>query len=1466
MTDRTSQDAASQSRPEGSLQISDVRFQRLFETMPEGFVSVAMDGRIQDFNESYRRMVGYEADELPKLSYVDLTPEKWHAFEMEIVETQILARGYSDVYQKEYRRKDGTIFPIELRTILIRGADGNPAGMWAIIYDITERKKAEAELARHRDRLEELVEEKTREAIEKERRFRAVFDHARDAVFIVQPDGRFVDANQAACESLGYTREELLQRSVADIDPEYDAALGASVLKAVLESGFAVFERVLQRKDRTCFPIEIALSSYPSDRRDLLIAIIRDTTERKRAEQAIQESESNLREFFHSIVDMVFVVDRDGAILNVNESASERLGYAIEELIGRHVLCVHPADRREEAGRILADAWGQETTTCRVPLLTKDGHVFPAETRVVHGVWSGRDVLFGISKDISELQASEEKFVKAFESNPLPMAVTSLADRTFVDVNRAFCESLGHEKREVVGKTARELNLFLESDRQETQHEFVQEAGAFAGFEADIRMKDGRLRHGIFAGDIIHVQGKPFLLTVMNDITERTRAEAELRASKERFELVVRAADAGIWDWDITGGKIYYSPRWKAMFGYQEDEIGESLDDWARMIHPDERDWIVRLQEDFLASLLPTLSAEYRLRHKDGSYRWIFATGTVVRDANGKAVRFVGSHTDITARKTAEEELAKHREHLEELVEEKSRELAASERRLSRVLANLPGVAYRWLADGQWTLDYLSDGYEALFGYPKEGVLGRPVAVHFERVQSEERQAVFEEIARATAERRRYQFQYRIRTPSGETKWIWSRGVGVYSEKGELLGIEGFATDVTARKQAEEALSLAKEAAEAANQAKTQFLANISHELRTPMNAVLGMMELAMTEPISPVVRDYLATSRQSAETLLHLLNELLDYSRIEAEQLALAPSPFSLRQLLNETLKTIGIRGYEKGLELIEDVADGVPDMFLADALRLRQVLVNLVGNAVKFTHHGEVAVAVRVLSRSDRRVDLEFAVRDTGIGISAEDQQRIFSPFTQADASTTREYGGTGLGLTIAASLIRLMGGQIQVESQPGRGSSFSFSVPVQLAWEDLAAAERRREAIRPLQGLPALVIDDNLASCEAVQRHLNRWRMKAQFVQTVDAAKAKIRRAADAGQPFSLVVIDAIMPGADGFEMARWLRKNQDRFGAMVMLVSVADRQTQVARCHEVNAFWADKPISERNLFEAVLRATGRAGLVGEESPPAGFEAMEAPLRRLLRVLVVEDVEPSRELVAAFLAKRGHSTTLAGNGREAIELAGKSPFDVILMDIQMPIMDGYQAVAAIRAMQRPNEPHIPIVAMTAHAMKGDREKILAAGMDDYLAKPIRGEELIRCVERVAGVSVEKGLSPSNAVAEPAAPKCPFNIDAAMDRCCNREMFRKMVDFFFADADRLMQEARAAVHRQDAPTVGRSVHRLKGTVFYLGAQPTLEAANRVEAAASTGDLEATAETLGRLEGELDRLKEALAAHSRKE
>ena len=671
-----------------------------------------------------------------------------------------------------------------------------------------------------------------------------------------------------------------------------------------------------------------------------------------------------------------------------------------------------------------------------------------------------------------------------------------------------------------------------------------------------------------------------------------------------------------------------------------------------------------------------------------------------------------------------------------------------------------------------------------------------------------------------------------------------------------VLTLAVLSSIVDRKYSAQQALQI--QAAEAASVAKSEFLANMSHEIRTPLNGIIGMTELALETELTEEQRGYLTMVKQSGDSLLTVINDILDFSKVEAGKLILESTEFDLREILEETAKTFSLRAGEKKLELVCDIPYNLPHIVQGDPDRLRQVLVNLLGNAIKFTDRGEVILQAEVQQTQNHIVELHFAVRDTGIGIPKEQQSVIFESFVQADGSSRRRYGGTGLGLTISTRLVSILGGRIWLESEPGQGSTFHFTAKFTLP--DVSEQKKDSEHAS-LVGLSVLVVDDNPTNRRIFEQTLLQWGMKPILAASGWAAIAALRRAQGAQQPVPLVLMDAQMPQLDGFGTAAKIKQDPELLSPTIVMLTSGGQRGDADRCREVGiSAYLTKPVRQQELREAILKVLGLRQKAEEDRTLITRHTL-AEARVHLHILLAEDNVINQQLTVRTLTKRGHEVTVVENGKLAVEALEKQSFDIVLMDVQMPKMDGLEATIAIRHREVSTGKHVPIIAITAHAMKGDRESCLAAGMDAYISKPVHIEELLQVTE-----GLTRHVGPIDRSPEPG-PVNAMTIDreAALQRVEGDEvLLADLAKLFCDESPRMLSVIQEAITRKNAESLERGAHSLKGSVATFSAQRAFNLALQLERLGRANDFDNAESIFNLLASEVERVKAALSLMQR--
>jgi PAS domain S-box-containing protein len=828
------------------------------------------------------------------------------------------------------------------------------------------------------------------------------------------------------------------------------------------------------------------------------------------------------------------------------------------------------------------------------------------------------------------------------------------------------------------------------------------------------------------AGAIRRVQG------AFQDISERKAREAETRELAERLTATLESLTDAFFTIDRDWRFTYVNREAERMFRLPRAEL---LGSHMLARFPEVRGTFAH--QEYERALRDNVAVQFETFYPP---RGTWFDSRAFPSTQGLAVYA----RDVTAVRQADEA----RKHTENALRE-------SNEQFEQLADNITDAFWIRSPDMQ-KVHYVSPAFERIWGRPAETLYASPEQWS-DFTLAEDRERVVAAFAGLTRDVPSLDIEYRIVRPGGEIRWVRVRGFQVRDAARTLIRLTGIVTDTTERQFAAEALrtsleevsranealraeigerKLAEDAAETANRAKSEFLANMSHEIRTPLNGVLGMTDLALGTDLSTEQREYLDMAKASGESLMTVINDILDFSKIEAGQLAVEVIPFDLSDSLAAALKLLATRAQVKGLELAYEIRPDVPTALLGDPSRLRQVITNLIGNAIKFTEHGEVVLRVSVETQTDDEATLRFSVSDTGIGIPQEQQEAIFKPFTQADGTTTRKYGGTGLGLAISTNLVALLGGRIWLESETGKGSTFSFNVRFNLQEASVPALTSKHAQTDHLRDIPVLVVDDNTVNLRIVEAMLKRWRMKPVLMESGRAGLAAMQISKTAGRAFPLVLIDTQMPEMDGFSVAEAIKTDPELAGTALLMLTSAGRKGDGARCRELGiAAYLMKPISESDLLQAILTALAKPSAASDRPVVVTRHSLRES-RQKLRVLLAEDNKINQLLASRLLGKRGHEVVIAETGRQvlaALEERGSGGFDLILMDVQMPDMDGFEATGMIRAREQSSGRRLPIIAMTAHSMKGDEERCLAAGMDGYVSKPIEVEQLFATIDTV-------------------------------------------------------------------------------------------------------------------------------------
>lgn len=1149
-----------------------------------------------------------------------------------------------------------------------------------------------------------------------------------------------------------------------------------------------------------------------------------------------------------STVPGLSILDQEGNILYLSENLVNVLG---EGVIGKKCWT----------------AWSENKTKCKNCLRGEnivwskfqpfesegvlDGKIFQINHLAI--TYNGKGAILAVFNDITHRKRYEENLLSAQQQ--LLDIIEFLPDATFVidssqkviAWNRAMEEFTGVSKKDILGKKDYAyavpfygisrpilIDLALTSNQEiEKQYNSIMREGRTLFTELFIpNMNKGK-------GAFLWAKAAPLLDTdgnvtgaieSMYDVTERKRNEELIKENEEKFRALFHNANDAIYMLELTQeGPL-------ALYIEVNDivcrRLGYSRDELLAMSPKDIND----IEESVLKRITDELRANGHVTYetiqlaKDGT-RIPTEVNAHVFDLKGSRYVLCVSR-DISERKRAEQTLRES--------EEKFRTLAET-------------ITIPIFIHAGRNFIYTNPCTANISGYTREELQ----AMNFWDVihpDFKEKVTTFAR-SRLTGESAPSQYDLKILTKGGQERWL-ELSLAVINFQGESV-ILGTGFDITERKQMQEELQKAKEAAEAASRAKSEFLANMSHEIRTPMNGIIGMTELVLSTKLSSEQREYLELVKNSSDSLLDIINDILDFSRIEAGKLDIREVEFGLRNTVEKIVEALALKAHEKGLELACYIQPDIPDSLIGDPGRLRQVLVNLMGNAIKFTEQGEVVINLEKASSYENGVELKFSIKDTGIGIARNEMKYLFKSFSQVDGSYTRKYGGTGLGLAISKQLVELMRGTIWVESKKGEGSTFYFTAVFEL---DREAVQESRTGVEDLKDLEVLVVDDNKTNRIILRNMLKEWDVSVALAEGAEEGLAILKKRSITNRPIELILLDAQMPEINGFTLVERIKNDPMLNKATIMMLTSSSLRGDAARCRELGiSAYLIKPVKKSELYEAIVCTLNQAKeekklvtrhTINEKDINGGKQGLPDKKERVLNILLAEDNYINRKFAATLLEKRGWRVAAVQNGREALEALKMETFDLVLMDVQMPEMDGLEATQAIREKEKQTGGHIPIIAMTAHCMTGDKEKFLESGMDFYLAKPVKAEELYTVIENILlGDSINEAA---------VSGSCPINLIEALkamdgDKLLLKELVKEMIEALPKEIKALKE----SISKRDEVQMQQRAHRLKGALSYFGAKNACSLAYELEQLGMENRINDAVEILMKLEEELEKFKE---------
>ncbi|MCG5496279.1 PAS domain S-box protein [Ectothiorhodospira variabilis] len=1344
-------------------------------------------------------ILGYEREAFigSRLGFTELLhPDDLDRINKEI-ESHLARHATSIETQYRLRRQDGEYRRFIDYTFPEYDADGQVLSVRGYLIDQTEALE-------------------TRDALEaQEQRFRTLFELYPDATLLIDAsDGRTLQFNTRAHEQLGYTAEEFAQLRIPDYEALETPEEVARHIQKVMAHGHDDFETRHRCKDGGLIDVHVTVSVLKLGRQDCLLGVFRDITRQKQTEQRVRDSEHRLK------------LATEAAQLGIWDYDIQNDRLIWDDLM--HAL--YGVHQHDFGGRF-AD-WAQTLLPESLPpvqaafeALVRDDTPFDVllqiqrpsdgQVRTLRGIARAiRDDqgkatrVVGVNEDITErilaerkLESEEARFRALFELSPVGIAMNDFHTGEFIQFNRAINEPAGYTPEEFRQLSYWQLTPPEYMPAEQRMLDSMNQNGSYGPFEKEYIHKDGSrypvLLHGF---KIKTPEGREVIWSIIQDISAQKRAQQEIQDREERLQQLATQSRNVTWEVDTGGCYTFVSPVAEAVWGYSPDElVGKK---YFFELHPENG------RERFKSEVFQGFARRETFQghinpiaHKQGNILWMSTHAFPVTDPDGNFLGYRGSDLDVTESTRAKQALEAEKERFQGIFEKTG-----------------SGVAvYRPVDDGQdfVFLDY-NTAAERMDHMRREDVIGRRVTECFPAVHEMGLMDALRRVARTG----QGEFLPLSQYDDGHLKG-WRENTLFRLSSGEVVAVYN---DLTEIKQAQET-------AERANLAKSQFLANMSHEIRTPMNAVIGLSDLLLSTSLNAKQRDYLGKIRDSSRMLLGIINDILDYSKIEAGRLELEDHSFRIDDLLDQMRTLFASAADAKGIELVFELDTQGSISVEGDALRLGQVLTNLLSNAIKFTDQGQVVLSIRRLGRDAQGARLHFEVRDTGIGINPDQQTRLFQAFSQADTSTTRKYGGTGLGLVISRKLLERMGGVLQLDSTPGAGSRFHFELNLPLSSDQGPASTH--ESMRP--GARVLVVDDHATARIVLKNMLQSYGFRTEEADSGEAAIDAVQAAERAGMPFEIILMDWKMPGEmDGLQALdrlHTLRQQGDLQQTTIpaLIISAYNQEDLVPHSDRFSAFLS-KPVTPRSLVAAMNEAVAE-----QKTEASGMDLAQCPCFQGRTILLVEDNALNQEVAREMLRRTQVRVILANDGREAVDQAAQYPIDLVLMDLQMPVMDGFEATRHIRE----RFPDLPIIALSAAVMEDDRERARAAGMNDHLAKPIDSEALLHTLEKwlqSSGICVELQDADTPDAELPDTLKA-FDLAVGLKRFDgDKDLYLRTLQRFAAQMEAEFDDLRGCLEQPENPRTGRMIHTLKGLAGTIGALDLAHRADRLDTALKRG------------------------------